>query len=222
MLFRSAASGAEETALALIAQGDVERLAGDYAAAAASYSAAQDKCRTRAAKTTAALPERERRNDRPRHEGRRERHGVPPPDPGPAPPAFDPSQAWKTAALREAAYRARIQNLLRRRYVLEAREALADWALASPLSKLHGDYPLAEAEYSLAIGDAARAAKTLRAYREGVELTRALPEALLLELQALLDLARRQEAAELAAEFVKRFPNHPDVERARRIAQGGS
>jgi TolA-binding protein len=222
--FRAAATGTNATAMALVLQGDVERMAGQYAAAADFYAAAQDRERM-PVRREATFIEPERKTLRGRRW--REESETPPMPPRrlipvPAPPPQGRSGDWKNFALHEAAYRASVKHLIACGDLAAARSKLAAWELEAPLSKLNGDYPLAEAEYYAAGGEWRRVVKTLQAYRKGVDMTSSLPDAMALELQGLVRLERRQEAVELAREFLKRFPAHPAADKAKRlIASGG-
>ena len=84
-----------------------------------------------------------------------------------------------------------------------------------PLSKLTGDYPLAESKFYMTVGDYRRALRILKAYRSGVDISSYLPEAMTLELECLNNLDQKKELTELAREMIKRFPSHPAAERAK-------
>jgi TolA-binding protein len=98
---------------------------------------------------------------------------------------------------------------------------LRKWELEVPLCKLSGDYPLAEADYYIAAQHYARALAGLRIYRKGVDVSSSLPEAMGLEMDCLAQMKKEADARELAKDIVKRFPNHPIGERARKVLANG-
>jgi hypothetical protein len=208
-----------ETAMANIRMGDVERAAGNIEAATRLYSAAQDRYRetTRSQMTLQSVQGSATR------EGKREgRH-----PPGkkraeePAEALRATSQSWKTFAVQEAAFLATVRNLIGKGFFFEARTVLRKWELEVPLCKLSGDYPLAEADYYIAAQHYARALAGLRIYRKGVDVSSSLPEAMGLEMDCLAQMKKEADARELAKDIVKRFPNHPIGERARKVLANG-
>ncbi len=114
---------------------------------------------------------------------------------------------WRADAVRQTSFYEMAQAHIEQGLLNEARDVLARWEIEFPLSKLAGDYPIAEAEYYIAAGCRARAARTLRAYRQGVDLTENLPHAMELELECLEKLNRPDQLRELAVDIKKRFPN---------------
>ncbi len=186
------ASGPMQGIRALVRRGDVERHVGNREAARALYAQAQDrfeewrKAQRFQARAAAAS-------------------GLP-----------AVNEAWKGGAVREAAFRSTAQNLVKQGRYLEARRVFRQWETERPLSKLGGDYPLAEADFYMAIGAYGRAADVLKLYRKGVEISSELPEAMVMELECLRNLDRRQELEEVAREVIRRFPTLPAADRARR------
>jgi hypothetical protein len=176
-LLREGLSDPDEVQIALVRMGDVERLAGDAAAAARLYGEAQDRYRGRT---------------RPGHAG----------------------EGWKSVTLRDAARLATVRSCLAQGAVLEAFAELRQWERESPLAKLSGDYPLAEAQVYARAGDDRRALAALRALRRNVGLNAALPDAMALEWACLERLRRDEDARALAEDIVKRLPGHPLAQRA--------
>jgi hypothetical protein len=66
-------------------------------------------------------------------------------------------------------------------------------------------------------GNAAGAIESASEYRRRFPAGRFVPEALFLLMQARLDLGQEQAAREVASELVRRFPNTPQVTRAREV-----
>jgi tetratricopeptide (TPR) repeat protein len=215
---RAAAGMVDETALSQIRQGDIEREAGNIAEATKLYSAAQDRYREHlrlkslhagARRGTAGLA-------RSREEWLKQRA---PSKPALTPLAAPPTSNWKTFAVRESSFFTEMQNFLRQGFFFEARDILHTWELEFPLSKLSGEYPLAEAMFYLAVERYDRALRILRLYRKGVDISSSMPQALALELDGLEKLDRKAEAVELAQDILKRLPYHPLAERAERIVK---
>ncbi len=218
LLLREGLSDPDEIQIALIRLGDVERFSGNPDAAARQYGEAQERYRARnrpgAHAPTAALFES---SDVPASPA-----GVPPGTrttpprmPGRAALPRVRTEDWKAYAVRDAAFLATVRSYLSQDAVADAFAEMRQWERQSPLAKLSGDYPLAEAQLYVRVGDDRRALRTLQAYRQGVDLTGALPDAMLLELQCLLRLQRREEARVLADEIIKRLPGHPAAVQAR-------
>lgn len=183
--------------LALVRQGDVERFAGDAGAARRFYTEAHDRIRSRVKPSSATV----RPGGGTAAQGRRTSLV-----PLSSRVRIDP---WKAQAVRDATYMATIRDHLAQDAAEEAMEELRRWEIESPLSKLSGDYPLAEARLYAHLGDDRRAIATLRAYRRLAEMGPALPDILELELDCLERQRRTDEARELAKEIVERLPGHP-------------
>jgi hypothetical protein len=204
---RSQAARPEDAIRATVREGDIERLAGRYDAARALYASAQERylettrdAQRRAAQTNVLAGTR------------RDAAGSAPSGAAGLPAV---AEAWKQEAVREASFYATVKNQLAQGFLGEAWTTLQQWELELPLSKLGGDYPLAEAEYFMAVGVYGRALRLLTVYRGGVDITSHLPRAMELELECLRSLNREAEARELARDIVRRFPSHPIAEKAK-------
>lgn len=125
------------------------------------------------------------------------------------PPVID---QWKIEAVRASSFYTTVRSLISQRAYVEARAKLDQWELESPLDKLAGDFSLAEADYYQALRQFARAHKILKNYRQSVDLSNTLPQAMKMELECLVRLDRDAEARDLAAEIIKRLPKHPLAE----------
>ncbi|MDD5707887.1 MAG: hypothetical protein PHR35_18365, partial [Kiritimatiellae bacterium] len=209
-MLRDSAGGPDETALALIRQGDVERVSGSPDAATRFYGEAQQRYRERhrpAGDSAAATAAFQSSGGGASAAARPTRN--------PAPLASRARvEDWKNFTLQDAAFLATIRSQLEQQAVAEAFASLSRWELEAPLSKLGGDYPLAEAQLYAQAGDDRRALSALRASRRGGLMSAALPDLMGLELDALLRLRRESEARALAAEIVKRLEGHPLAKRA--------
>jgi len=120
--------------------------------------------------------------------------------------------AWKASAVHASAYYATMRSLIGQQAYSEARKTLCQWELELPLDKLAGDFPLAEAEYYLALKQFVRAQKILMTYRQSVDLSNPLPQAMKMELYCLTQLDRDKEARDLGLLIIKRLSNHPLAE----------
>ena len=209
---RQAALLPEDVVRALVRAGDVERMAENFDEARKLYSAAQDrwlelsKNQSVVSAVSITAPPRKERGA--------------PKEPVPQPPmrrVVDDN--WKKAAVREASFYATFQNQLRQGALVEAKATLREWEIELPMSKLTGDYPLAEAEYYVAVGLYERALRIVRAYRKGLDISSYLPRAMSLELDCLQNLNRTDEMKELARDIIKRFPSHPAAEKAQSVLQ---
>ena len=125
------------------------------------------------------------------------------------PPAID---AWKVSAVHASVYYSTMRSLIGQQAYVGARKALDQWELELPLDKLAGDFPLAEAEYYLALKQFKRVQKILATYRQSVDLSNTLPQAMKMELYCLTQLDRDKEARDLGLLIIKRLPNHPLAE----------
>ncbi|MFH1968716.1 MAG: hypothetical protein ABIJ53_00180 [Verrucomicrobiota bacterium] len=125
--------------------------------------------------------------------------------------------AWKVSAVHASAYYSTMRSLIDQQSFFEARKTLDQWELELPLDKLAGDFPLAEAEYYLTLKQFKRAQKILTTYRQSVDLSNTLPQAMKMELYCLTQLDRDKEARDLGLLIIKRLPNHPLAEEARSL-----
>ncbi|MBI2438121.1 MAG: hypothetical protein HYV36_04830 [Lentisphaerae bacterium] len=195
--FAGAAAALQQTELALIRLGDVELYSGHQDAAQRYYAQAQESRRQ------PAKPEAPAATVKPNN---KPTAGTPPTPPAPAEPGVD---TWKATAVRESSFYATARSLISQQAYFEARRLLDQWELELPLNKLSGDFPLAEAQYYMALKEFKRAQKILATYRQAVDLSNNLPSAMKMELYCLGRLDRDKEARELAGLIIKRLPNHP-------------
>ena len=207
---QASAQTAEQKLRALIRLGDVERAVSNLEAAVTCYGEAQDRYHEQLrhdpapAKPKALLPPGPGRRKAARMTSTRAY-------------ARAPDRDWKTLAVREASFYTTVSSLTESGYFFEARDTLRQWELEVPLSKLGGDYPLAEAEYYLAAGNVRRALAGVRLYRNSMDISSSLPEVMDLEMRCLVQLKQQREAEALAAEVLKEFPNAPAGERAKKL-----
>ncbi len=211
---RNSVSMPEQVDMAMIRQGDAERFSGEIDAARNFYAMAQERSRGRvklsplggatidssaftSSDGSAPAPAKKNRN------------------------AIVPLsqrvriEDWKAQAVRDATFMATIRDQLAQGAVEDAMAELKRWETESPLSKLNGDYPLAEARIYSYLGDDRRAVATLKAYRETADMDSALPDAMALELECLERMRRLDDARALAKEIVERLPGHPLADKAR-------
>ncbi len=127
---------------------------------------------------------------------------------------------WRAEAVRETSFYETVHSLIDQGVLYQARDLLAQWEIEFPLSKLAGDYPIAEAEYDIATGRLPQAVRELRAYRQGVDMTSALPHAMEMELHCLAKLNRNDELHDLVVDIKKRFPNLELAREADRLLAG--
>lgn len=205
-----AAGGTEAGRMAALRLGDIERLAGRSDEARSWYARAQDLPRPAPSpdgeKSTETLPKRRGGRSEPRSvstELQRSRTVGSPPEP------------WKAQAVRASSYYRTVHNLIEKGAYPEARQTLEEWEQELPLSKLDGDYSLAEAEYFRAIGDLRRALKILQAYRRGVAMSAFLPAVMEKEAECWLTLGRTDQVRALADRMERQFPGHPASQKVR-------
>lgn len=207
---QSSAVTPEQKLRALIRLGDVEQAVSNLEAAVTCYGEAQDRYHEQlrhdpaAPKPKALLPPNPASRKALRMTSTRAYTRA-------------PDRDWKTLAVREASFYATVSSLTGSGFFFEARDTLRQWELEVPLSKLGGDYALAEAEYYLAAGNVRRALAGVRLCRNNMEISSSLPEVMDLELRCLVQLKQQREAEALAAEVLKEFPNAPAGERAKKL-----
>lgn len=187
--FAGAAESLQQTELALIRLGDVE-LHGLHQDLAQRYYAQAQESRSSPAKAAAPAA-----NPKPSHK--------------PAASVSPTVDTWKVTAVREASFYATARSLINQQAYSEARRLLDQWELELPLNKIAGDFPLAEAQYYLALQEFKRAQKILTTFRQSVDLSNNLPQAMKMELYCLVRLGKDKEARDLAGVIIKRLPNHP-------------
>ena len=206
--FTGTAASLKQTELAMIRMGDVDLFNARQDLARRYYAQAQEL--SPAAPPAASIQP----DDKQRPAGARTR-----PAPGGkvagSAAAYGQSKViedWKVSAVHAAAYYATVRSQIGQKAFFEARQTLDQWELELPLDKLAGDFPLAEAEYYLALKQFKRAHKIVMTYRQSVDLSNTLPQAMKMELYCLVQLGRDKEARELGALIIKRLPNHPLAE----------
>lgn len=181
---RGAGGTPDQIALALICAGDLERMGGNFEQAQKLYLDAADRYRKRLVKPAA-------------------------PGAG-APPAGEAD--WRIAAVRVATYARDVDNRIAQSDWLGARRELDKWEREFPFSKINGEFSVCEARYYFKIKDYKRAERILAPYVLAIDNAPELPDALQMRFECLMQLEKRSEAAELAADIEKRFPGHPLVE----------
>lgn len=225
--FTGAAASLQQTELAMIRMGDVELFNGHQDLARRYYAQAQELRQPSAPEASVKPDDKQRAlnaeskprpDDKPAGAAEKKRgrqqpgKTTTPADttmaPG-TPPAID---AWKVSAVHASAYYSTMRSLIGQQSFFEARKTLDQWELELPLDKLAGDFPLAEAEYYLALKHFKRAQKILMTYRQSVDLSNTLPQAMKMELYCLTQLDRNKEARDLGLLIIKRLPNHPLAE----------
>lgn len=206
--FTGAAAGLNQTELAMIRMGDVELFNGRQDLARRYYAQAQELRQPGAPQTSIKPDDKQRAGAAKPKQGPGGKTAAASIAPG-TPQAID---AWKVSAVHASAYYATMRSLIGQQSFSEARKTLDQWELELPLDKLAGDFPLAEAEYYLALKQFKRAQKILATYRQSVDLSNTLPQAMKMELYCLTRLDRDKEARDLGLLIVKRLPNHPLAE----------
>jgi TolA-binding protein len=205
--------GKNDAELKLIAQGDVARMAGNIDAATQYYTAAQaaNQKSTRSAfagfagfsdpmaPSQAATPSKD---------------GIV------IGAATTEDADWRKRAVLQGSYYTEVKNLIDQDELDDAREKLDAWAIEFPLSKLGGDYALAEAEYAMKFNDYDRAQRILKSYRSRVDLSPQLAEAMQAEWECDAELQRPADIKELATDIKKRFPDLPLAKEAEKALAG--
>lgn len=126
---------------------------------------------------------------------------------------------WKVYTVHDASMYTTIMSFLQQDALPEAFQKLADWESESPISKLAGDYPMAEARVYMAVEDYRRAINALAAYRKNVTMSAQLADAMKLEIDCRRRVNDLVTIKEIAAEFLKSFPGHPYEAEMKEIAQ---
>ena len=117
---------------------------------------------------------------------------------------------WRIGAVRDTAVSETTRSLIRQKYYEKAKQALADWEMEFPLSKLSADYIMAEALLLMELGNHRRAARNLSAYCRAVDVTNHLPEAMTLALKCMIELGEPDDKLkDFAMEMKTRFKYHP-------------
>ncbi len=236
--FTGAAAGLQQIDLAMIRIGDVELFSGHQDIAQRFYAQAQE-AHQRQAKLKAAMPTikpdekqsahkpepKSKSDDKAGGAAEKKKGAKQSGKPTPANGAFIvPSvqpviDEWKVSAVHASSYYSTMRSLISQQAYGEAQKILDQWEMELPLDKLAGDLPLAQAEFYIAIKQFKRAQKILKMYRQAVDLTNTLPQAMKMELYCLTQMDRDKEARELAALIIKRLPNHPLAEEVKGLLE---
>ena len=116
---------------------------------------------------------------------------------------------WKIYTVHDASMFATVTSFLAQDALPEAFQKLSDWENESPQSKLSGEFPLAEAKVYMHVEDYRRAINTLATFRKGVTMSAQLADAMKLEIECLQKVNDKKRIKEVAEDFLKRFPGHP-------------
>ena len=208
---REAAIAPDQTQIAALRQGDVERALGNIDAATKFYKDAQERYRSRnklgatggrlayvgprkrkAAEGTNAVEKAA--SKRPKLQSLTSQKKV---------------DDWKIYTVHDTSMYATITSFIAQDAVPEAFQKLTDWENESPQSKLSGEYPLAEAKVYVHVEDYRRAINAIDAYRKSVAMSAQLADAMKLEVECLQKINDKKRTREIAEDFVKRFPGHP-------------
>lgn len=208
---KEAAIAPDQTQIAALRQGDVERILGNTDAAMKFYKDAQDRYRSRNKtgmaggrlgfvdpKKRKVIPET---NDVAKVTSKK-----------PKPPSLASQKKiddWKIYTVHDASMSATIASFLAQEAIPEAFQKLSDWENESPQSKLSGDFPLTEAKVYIHVEDYMRAINTLDHFRKSVAMSAQLADAMKLEADCLLKINEKKRAQEVAQDFLSRFPGHP-------------
>jgi hypothetical protein len=206
--------GSHDAELQLIALGDVERMAGNIGPATQYYTNAQALYKKTARPPVAGFTGFTGFADPTNNPTPRPKDGI-------VITAADTQDAdWRKRAVLQNSYYTQVKNLLDQDELGDAREKLDAWEIEFPLSKLEGDYVLAEAEYAIKFADFNRAQHILKAYRLRVDLSAQLAEVMQLEWNCAAQLQRPDDIKELAADIKKRFPDLPLATEAGKALHG--
>jgi len=122
-------------------------------------------------------------------------------------------------AVQSNAKQAKIQVLLKKYYLLRARQFLQDWLQINPGIRLNGSYSLLRAQLWHAMGWEAGAIQVLDAAIQMDPLLPNLPEIEMLKADILWQTDQKYEARQLYQKIVKDFPNHPVAKDAEKRAK---
>jgi TolA-binding protein len=212
------APGSEAGVLALVRLGDIEALSGRFPEARAQYAKAQSLTPRKSGALQAAAGAGGLARSKTEMDAERDKKAAPK-----GGSVFNKKvDPWKAEAVRGGAYYETIRDLLQKGYLREARLELRHWELELPSEKLGGEYPVAEAEFYMALKDFNRVRLILSTYRKAVDVSPFMPKAMGMELDCLERLGRQDEAAALAAIVLRRFPGHPVAAQASRVQQSAA
>ncbi len=216
---KESAIGQDQTQIAALRAGDLERAVGNTDAALKFYQEAQERYRSSNKIGVAggrlsyvgARKKREDTNTVTRASGRRA--GL---------QSLSSRQKiddWKVYTVHDASMHATIMSFLQQDAMPEAFQKLSDWESESPTSKLSGEYPMAEARVYMAVEDYRRAINALAAYRKNVTMSAQLADAMKLEIDCRRRVNDLASIKEIARDFLKRFPGHPFEAEMKEIAE---
>ncbi|MFP6903950.1 MAG: hypothetical protein VCG02_01940 [Verrucomicrobiota bacterium] len=121
---------------------------------------------------------------------------------------------WKVNALVDASYSEKIKSLVAQGFLLEAKDALAEWERNFPLSKVSNDFVINEARFFMAMEDWARAAVVLDAYCDQIDASSFIPPAVEALLTCKIKLKEpREPMIAFCEKMRKKLEFHPAVKR---------
>lgn len=208
---REAAIAPDQTQIAALRQGDVERALGNFEAATKFYKDAQDRYRSRNKTGVAggrlAFVDPKKRKTEPATNAVENAGTKKPKLQSLA--SLKKVDDWKIYTVHDASMFSTVTAFLAQDAVAEAFQKLTDWENESPQSKLTGEYPLAEAKVYVHVEDYRRAINALETYRKSVTMSAQLADVMKLEIDCLQRIGDKTKTKEIAEDFLKRFPGHP-------------
>ena len=201
----------DQTQIAALRQGDVERILGNAEAATKFYNDSQERYRSRnktgmAGGRLSYVDPKKRKEPKSTNEVDKVASKKPKMQSLMSQKKVDD---WKIYTVHDASMYATIVSFISQDAVAEAFQKLSDWENESPQSKFEGEYPLAEAHVYLYVEDYRRAINTLEYFRKSVTMNAQLADAMKLEIDSLNKIGDKTRAKEVATDFLKRFPGHP-------------
>ena len=211
---KEAAITADQTQIAALRQGDIERIMGNADAAMKFYKDAQERYRNRnkvgsTGGRLAYVGPRKRKVQDGTNEVDKATLRKPKLQ---SLASMNKADDWKVYTVHDASMYTTITSDLSQDAIPEAFQKLSDWENESPQSKLSGEYPLAEAKVYMYVEDYRRAINTLSNFRKSVAMSAQLADAMKLEIECLQKIGEKKRAKEVADDFLKRFPGHPYAE----------
>jgi hypothetical protein len=143
-----------------------------------------------------------------------------------APRTAGDTEGWKKTAIQDAEASASVKSLLAQGFPMQALQALRQWEMQSPQSKLDSDYMVQEAKLFVEIGNLTRARTLLEAYCNNVDASSELADAARLLLEVMMDQEEPDDVLrKFCEDMKKRFEFHPLARRMdvllRLIESGG-
>lgn len=208
---KEAAVAPDQTQVAALRQGDVERVLGDADGAMKFYKDAQERYRSRNKTGVAGgrlgfVDPKKRKAVVDTNEVSKVTSKKPK---LPSMTSQKKVDDWKIYTVHDASIAATISAFLAQDAIPEAFQKLSDWENESPQSKLSGEFPLTEAKVYIHVEDYVRAINALSNFRKSVAMSAQLADAMKLETDCLTRIGEKARAQEVAKEFLKRFPGHP-------------